>query len=51
VQARERETEKEREKREKREAQDRIKSTSSSLISIHFFDYINARKKNETPKV
>jgi hypothetical protein len=40
--AREGEREKE---REAREAQDRIKSSSSSLIPIHFFDYINARKK------
>jgi hypothetical protein len=41
-----------RKEREEREAQDRIKSSSSSLITIHFFDYIKARqKKNETPEV
>ena len=42
---------KEGEREREKETQDRIK-WSSSLITIHFFDYINARqKKNETPEV
>jgi len=50
-QEREREGKKEKRERERREAQDRIKSSSSSLVTIHFFDYINARQKDETPEV
>jgi hypothetical protein len=53
----EQEREKKREKGEgrerEREAQDRIKSSStlsSSLITIHFFDYINARQKKTRPR-
>jgi hypothetical protein len=52
--ARKREEKREgRREREKREAQDRIKSSStlsSSLITIHFFDYINARQKKTRPR-
>lgn len=48
----------EREKGKKRREKLKIESNrcrsstlSSSLITIHFFDYINARKKNETSEV
>jgi hypothetical protein len=50
-----REREEKREKERKKEAQDRIKSPSlstlsSSLITIHFSDYINERQKKMRPR-